>query len=126
MFRTILVSGGFEDEQEVRSSSAIDVEPLRATHEEADTRLILHAVNSRHKRVVLSAGDTDVFLLLVHHFDKIAAAECFMMAGTSKHRKYIPIHDVCSLLSMEERENILALHALSGCDTTSFLAGEPR
>jgi len=81
-------------------------------------------VNSPHKRIVLSARDTDVFLLMVHHFEKITAKEFFMMAGTSKDRKYIPVHLTCSSMSREERGNVLALHAVTGCDTTFFLASK--
>jgi len=52
------------------------------------------------------------------------AEEFFMMAGTRKDIKYIPVHLICGSMSGEERENILALHAVTGCDITSFLAGK--
>ena len=45
------------------------------------------------------------------------------MDGTSAKRKFIPIHTIA--LSMEDqlKKNILAFHAITGCDVTSYLAG---
>src|SRR5277367_3882255 len=47
----------------------------------------------------------------------------FMMAGTAKMRKYIPIHDLCEKLTPATKANILAYHAVLGCDVTSQLHG---
>ena len=54
--KEIVVAGGFEDELEVQSSvGSTDVANLRATHEEADTRLVLHALQSSCSTVVVYA-----------------------------------------------------------------------
>ncbi|XP_052128446.1 uncharacterized protein LOC127750548 [Frankliniella occidentalis] len=120
---TVVVAGGFADELKVAANTEMDCASLQSTHEEADTRLILHAVNSAHRRVVVSARDTDVFVLLVHHFKRMTCNECYMMAGTAKDRKYVPIHVVAASMSESERNNILIFHALTGCDSNSFIAG---
>ena len=53
---------------EVRSSKGTtDVNALRSTHEDADTRLVLHTVYSQFKTDIVSSTDTDG-LLLVSHF----------------------------------------------------------
>lgn len=45
--KVVVAAGGFVDEREVQSSErATDLSALKATHEEADTRLIVHCVNS--------------------------------------------------------------------------------
>ncbi|XP_052128250.1 uncharacterized protein LOC113206436 [Frankliniella occidentalis] len=49
--------------------------------------------------------------------------ECFMMAGTAKDRKYVPVHTVAASMTPTELNNIPIFHALTGCDTTSFIAG---
>ena len=52
------------------SGSAV-VEPnLRSDHEEADTRLLLHAKHAAatHPRIVIQSPDTDVAVLSVAHF----------------------------------------------------------
>ena len=70
--KEIVVVGGFEEETEVRSSiQSADVTPLMVTHEETDTRLVLHAVNCSKDDIVVSARDTDVLLLLVAHFPRV-------------------------------------------------------
>ena len=67
--KEIVVTGGFMEELEVRSSKGrTDVNALRSIHEEADARLVLHAVHSQFKTVVVSSRDTDVCLLLVSHY----------------------------------------------------------
>ena len=49
----------------------------------------------------------------------------WMMAGTSKSPKIIPIHSVLetNLLTRRMASNLLAFHSITGCDTTSFFYG---
>ena len=61
--KLFVVSGGFEDVG--RSRQDVDVSALRATHEEADTCIILHAINVDVNTLIVSVRDTDVLLLLV-------------------------------------------------------------
>ena len=93
--KEIVVAGGFRDELQVKSSTCtIDLGPLKSTHEEADTRLVLHAVHSQFHTVVVSSRDTDVLLLLVSHFQRMQCQHLWMKSGTSKKRRYIPIDEV--------------------------------
>ena len=74
--KIVVVSGGFKNEQEVQcSDTTVDVESLKSTHEEADTRFVLHAIhlNGKVNNVVISARDTDVLLLLLAHKSRIAS-----------------------------------------------------
>ena len=97
--KEIVVAGGFRDELEVKSSTgATDLGPLKSTHEEADTRLVLHTVHSQFHAVVLSSRDTDVLLLLVSHFQRMQCQHLWMKSGTSKKRRYIPIDAVFNKL----------------------------
>ena len=62
--KVIVTSGGFKDELEVWSSKDnIDITKLSSTHEEADTRLILHAINCEQKYIIVQSKDTDVLVL---------------------------------------------------------------
>ncbi len=125
--KEIVVAGGFVDEVEVRSShETTDLTMLRATHEEADTRLILHVVHSQLDTVVVAARDTDVLLLLVAHFPRSQCKRLVMMSGTSKKRRYISIGQVFSNLSPQAAATLLPFHALTGCDTTSYLSGHTK
>ena len=77
----------------------------------------------RQKNIVVLARDTDVLLLLLFHMDKITCYELWMNVGTSNKPKYIPVKKIYESLPKEWVKNILAFHALTGCDTTSFISG---
>ena len=125
--KDIIVAGGFREELEVRSSkTTTDLSQLRATHEEADTRLVLHAVHSRFNTVVVSSRDTDVLVLLVSHFPHVKCEHLWMMSGTTKKRRYIPINAVFNNLPRDSATTLLPFHALTGCDTTSYIANHTK
>ena len=59
--KQIVTSGEFDDEFEVWSfKDTIETSQLISTHEEADNRLILHAINSKQIYIVVSTKDKDV------------------------------------------------------------------
>ena len=90
--KEIVVAGGFRDELEVKSSTT-QLGPLKSTHEDSDTRLVLHVVHSQFHTLVVYSRDTDVLILLVSH-------------GSAS--------------------SLLAFHALTGCDTTSYIANRTK
>lgn len=127
--KEIVVAGGFREELEVRSSKATtDLTHLKATHEEADTRLVLHAVHasSQFNTVVVSSRDTDVLVLLVSHFTRVQCEHLWMLSGTTKKRRYIPIDAVFNNLPRDSATTLLPFHALTGCDTTSYIANHTK
>ena len=125
--KEIVVAGGFRDELEVKSSTgATDLGPLKSTHEEADTRLVLHAVHSRFHTVVVSSRDTGVLLLLVSHFQRMQYQHLWMKSGTSTKWRYIPIDAVFNKLPSGSASWLLAFHALAGCDTSSYIANHTK
>lgn len=91
----VVLSGGFAEESHAQSTDPTrNVDSLRASHEEADTRMILHAVDSTANNVVVMTRDTDVVLLLAHHFAKMKCSHLWVMSGTARDIKYIPVHDI--------------------------------
>ena len=125
--KEIVFAGGFIDELEVKSSTCtIDLGPLKSTHEEADTRLVLHAVHSQFHTVFVSSRDTDVLLLLASHFQRMECQHLWMKSGTSKKRRHIPIDAVFNKLPSGYASSLLAFHALPGCDTTSYIANHTK
>jgi hypothetical protein len=100
--KTIVIAGGFPDENDVQSSQpTTDLSALAATHDEADTRLVLHGINNDCSNVVVSARDTDVLLMMVSHFPPFTCQNRWMMSGTAKKRKYIPIKNIFDKLPIE-------------------------
>ena len=121
--KQVIVSGGFQDSGKVASNVSCDLSPLSANHEEADTRIVLHAADATrrgYERMIVCCKDTDVLLLLCV-FCNYLRKEMWMKAGTKKRPKMIRIHDI--RLDEDIRQGLLAFHALTGCDTTSQFAG---
>ena len=121
-----LVTGdGFHDSADARSTKR-EIVKLMGSHEEADTRLILHscdaAVNEGYQRVVVIWRDTNMMLLLVHFLFRISK-EVWMISGTAKSIKCFPIHIATEKLTQPVRENFLSFHALTGCDTIYAFRG---
>ena len=119
----VVVSGGFLDTKSVQTSAPRDVSSLSSTHEEADTRIILHAAEAFQQgfeRTVVVCRDTDVLLLLIHFAHELGE-EVWFKAGTAKDRRFIQVHKV--QLPLNVRENLPAFHAISGCDTVSQFYG---
>ena len=72
----IVVGGGFLEEQQFESHKYIkNFDSLRATHEEADTRPILHAIHCEARTVVVRARDTDALVLLLGHIEQMRCDE---------------------------------------------------
>ena len=119
----LIVSGGFTDPKKVWSSAPRDLSSLMSDHEEADTRIILHAKDATckgFKQVNVISQDTDVLTLLIAHMPDLCE-EVWMQTGTSIKRTYIPIHRIH--VSDSERGSLLAFHALTGCEVTSQFKG---
>ena len=79
-----------------------EISELESQHEEADT-------------------DTDVFIILFHHFNYIDA-ELWLNAGVSAKitRRLIHISELAVKITPEITDAFPDLYALSGCDYTAF------
>ena len=116
----VVVAGGFAEANIVKSSDPdLEVSSLRADHEEAETRLIVHCIHTHVETIVVSVHDTDVLLLLLAHYDKMKCTRLYMKAGTSKAPKYYSVHEIRMLLSADHVDTLLAFHAITGCDSVS-------
>ena len=95
-------------------------------HEEADTRLLLHvadAANQGFTKVMVRTVDTDVVVISVAAFHQIQLSELWVAVGTGKHFRYllpVPVHDICQRIGPITSRALLAFHAFTGCDQTSF------
>ena len=98
---------------------------LQCEHEEADDRMMFHVdhgikVDKSHK-VIVASPDTDVFICLVYHFSRwiyFDLEDLWVVSGRSNARVVIPIHNIIG--NMASNVVVLpAVHALTGCDTTS-------
>ena len=137
--QTLFLAGTFPNPEIVKkitNDQITDCTSLFSTQEEADTRLVLHALHADEHfkmcnvrgRTIVKCSDTDVLVLAVHYFPRMLNTDqlwLYMGAVTSGKdgRRYIPVHELCSSLTNITREILPAAHALTGCDTTSSLFG---
>ena len=108
----------------------IDVKPLApCEHEEADTRILLHAkdaVINGYPKIIIRTVDTDVVVLAIAMFDTIGAKELWIRFGTGKSYRSIPIHSLCSYIDKQKAKSLPFFHAFTGCDQTSSFAGKGK
>jgi hypothetical protein len=95
---------------------------------DADVDIALTAVNlasSQQHAVAVVADDTDVLVLLVHHFIETMADVYIVRHGgkADSLRKQFSIRDIRQQLGSEKCQQLLVTHAIGGCDTTSALYG---
>ena len=107
----------------VMCNSDINIDSIApCSHEEADTRLVLHclhASNNGCKKVAIRTVDTDVVVLAIAFFDSLRLDELWIHFGTGKNVRYIPIHDIAKELGFDKCRALPVFHAITGCDTTS-------
>ena len=94
-----------------------------SSHEEADTRIILHCndadANLPESSVILvTSPDTDVFILLLRFVRHIKQTVLFD-TGTGDKRRLVNVQAVAKDLGDEINLALVALYPFKGCDTTS-------
>ena len=104
----------------MRDGSCELCEPLSCNHEEADTRLILHASDAKQisERIVLWSPDTNVGVLGFQHYKNIKR-ELWLHTGVKDKSRFVPLHEIVINLGTKHCDILPVCHALSGCDTKS-------
>ena len=93
-----------------------NVESLSCDHEEADTRLLLHAKHAAdegYTNAVIRTPDTDVVVMLVGLEDQIAN-HLFVETGTGNRWRIVDINEVASSLPPGASQALIGFHALTG------------
>lgn len=75
---------------------------------------------------MVKSDDTDVLLLLLYYYwndEMLKSKEIYMEKGHGtkvlNKKRYIAVHAIANKLGKRICDGLLALHALTGCDTTS-------
>jgi len=108
--------------------SATLVPELYSNHEEADTRMLLHAQHASlagYDKVFIKSSDTDVEVVACYHQPNITA-EIIIISGTKSRSRTISIRKICEKLGTEVCHTLPSIHALTGCDTVSTFVGKGK
>ena len=118
------------DSTVVQFGESVDTSEISpCSHEEADTRLLLHclhAARSDMKRIIIRTVDTDVVVLAVAFFDRLLVDKLWIHFGTGKHTRVIAVHDLVTVLGAQKCRALPVFHALTGCDTVSSFSGKGK
>ena len=108
------------------------VPELQCNHEEADTRMVLHAPHAGGTCVIHS-DDTDVLVLLLAHSSSLT--KCYMKKGRGAKSRIIDLSLVVNSLEMQLEpcidkncflKALIGVHAITGCDTISAFSGKGK
>ena len=101
---------------------------LNCSHEEADTRMMLHAKYAsqvNQEPILLRCPDTDVLKLAVYTCDEHPMPMVFRVLENKVYR-YISVTSITHRLGSAVVRGLPGMHAFSGCDSTSQFAGHGK
>ena len=97
---------------------------MRSSQEQADTRLLLHALHTAESgyKSVVTAEDTDVLVLCLGMCNKIRRC-MYQKCGTKARTRFLDITKRSNTLGRSVCNALIGMHAFTGCDTISAFAG---
>ena len=115
------------------STQVINLDHLApCSHEEADSHIFVHtkhAVMEGNQTLMIKTNDIDVVVVAVSilpSLQELGLQNLWIAFGQGKHLKWIPIHDIVSVISPEKTSVILYFHAFTGCDVVSVFCGKGK
>ena len=94
------------------------VKVFECNHEVADTLIPMHVATLCSEDVVVVAKNTDIIFLLANAYEKCSSVKQWLMKYDKQ--KYANIGEICRFLGTIICKYLPQLHAITGCDTTSF------
>ena len=98
-------------------------------HEEAGMLLTLHCLDVAKRdpfsECVVFSLDTDVFLLLIHHFPELTPCTLFQ-TGRGNQQRNINISKCYETIGPVRATELFGFHTLTGCDQTGRFSGKTK
>ena len=92
-------------------------------HEEADDRIQFHlnhaVVADNIETAIVCSADTDVFVSMLYNYENTWHERSLQELWQLYNELVSPVQSAASVLGIENVKILPAIHALSGCDTTS-------
>ena len=104
------------------------VPELECSHEEADTRMLLHAqhaANTGQASVIIRSPDTDVAVIACSLASQIQARLIFQTETTQRMR-YLDLTAIAASFGQGVATALIGMHSMTGCDTTSAFSGRGK
>ena len=97
------------------------------THEEADTRIMLHledVAREKYNTLMIRTVDTDVVILAIATVQHLSLSELWIAFGTGKNFRYLAIHEIARALGPEKCLTLPVFCALIQCQVLGKTAWE--
>ena len=97
-----------------------NVKNLQSDHEEADTKMLLHALDTAANgamELYIHSPDTDIFVLPLRRYPELCVKTWFV-AGTGDNHRVIGLGPIASALGSVKFAELPEFHAFSGADIT--------
>ena len=105
-----------------------EITELNSNHEEADTKLLLHAKHASENgetTIIIKYPDTDVAILACH-FCRDISARILIMKKEKTWNIYLETSAIADAAGPHLCDALPGLHAFTGCDSTSVFAGKGK
>ena len=134
--KSIFVTDG-EKVFKINEDTVIAIPELESSHEEADTRMMIHTQHaSQHfQKILYSIPDTDVFIIYLP-FQPVIDANLYFLPGMKRSRRIIDIGAVventdqnlnlCESLKESLLSALVGFHSFTGCDTVTTFGGRGK
>ena len=123
--QTIVVSG---EDVFALNDELLQTDHVVSNHDEADTRLVLHASEllKDSDTVVIRTVDTDILVIALHHYQSMISGlardkHLILWIGTGSHKRFLSVTQLNAVMPANIKDNLLAAYALTGCDSVSGL-----
>lgn len=105
-----------------------EINDLSCDHEEADTRLIAHAIHASHSvpTVMIVSPDTDVVIMTIGHAHRFECETVAFLTGTKSRKRILNIGEMRNQLGHDTANALIGLHAFTGCDAVSSFSGKGK
>ena len=112
----------------ITKQNSVPVPELQSSQKEADTRLLLHAshaAESGYENIIISADDTDVYVIALGASSSISA-KIFLKHAKKNRIQFIDLLKVRDSLGAAVADALVGMHVFTGCDTVSAFAGRGK
>ncbi|CAC5360348.1 unnamed protein product [Mytilus coruscus] len=136
----VVTAGGFDDVNVDKAlgslgagdGSIVECYHLNSNHEEGDTRVWLHAIQSKSQRIIIYSPDTDKFIVGLPFIDSIGDKTIYLQLKDSCFdHQFVDMrmfslqmsNDMCLKGLSKSADCLQMVYIASGCDFVSFFHG---
>jgi len=115
-------------EGDCMASNSLPLQHLRSEQEEADTRMLLHALDATQRgatSIMIQSPDTDVLVLTLWIYKRLCP-DTTVIAGTGGKRRSIPLGPLYEAFGEDLVKALPGFHAFSGCEQTGTICGKSK